>query len=360
MPVRFGTTVKIANVVGARPQFIKAAAVCRVLRAREGVTDLLVHTGQHYDFGMSDVFFEQLSLPQPDRYLGVGSGSHGAQTAAMLVALEEVVVAEKPDLVLVYGDTNTTLAAALAAAKLHVPVGHVEAGLRSFNREMPEEINRVVADHLSALLFCPTQVAVDNLRTEGIERGVHMVGDVMNDVLQLSLAHKRDAALGDAGVTPGDYYLMTLHRASNTDDPARLEAIVRAVGKLDHVVVFPVHPRTRKALESAGIKPDERVRVVDPAGYFDFLALQASAKAILTDSGGVQKEAYMLGVPCITLREETEWTETVDAGWNVLVGADAEKIIAAAERTPPVARPDLYGDGHAAECIADLMQGLFA
>lgn len=349
--------MKIANVVGARPQFIKAAAVCRVLRSRSGITDLLVHTGQHYDFGMSDVFFDELSLPKPERYLGVGSGSHGTQTAAMLVALEKVVLSEKPDLVLIYGDTNTTLAGALVAAKLHVPVGHVEAGLRSFNREMPEEINRVVADHLSALLFCPTHTAIGNLVKEGITRGVHMVGDVMNDVLGLSLAHKRDEALAEAGVTRGSYYLMTLHRAANTDDAARLEAIIRAVGKLDRPVVFPVHPRTRKSLEAAGIKPDDRVRLLDPAGYFDFLALQSGAKTILTDSGGVQKEAYMLGIPCVTLRAETEWPETVEAGWNTLVDADAERIIAGAERTPPAARPDLYGDGHAAEHIVDLIEG---
>jgi UDP-N-acetylglucosamine 2-epimerase len=348
--------MKVLDVVGARPQFIKAAAVCRALRARAGVTDFLVHTGQHYDPEMSDVFFSQLGLPSPNRYLGVGSGTHAGMTAAMMIALETLALSEKPDLVLVYGDTNTTLAGALVAAKLQIPLGHVEAGLRSYNRAMPEEINRVVADHLSQVLFCPTQTAVNNLAREGMSRGVFMTGDVMNDVLQLSLAHKNDAALSDAGVSPGGYYLMTLHRAGNTDDAARLEAIVRAVGKLDLPVMFPVHPRTRKAMERAGIKPDERVRAVKPVGYFDFLALQSEARAILTDSGGVQKEAYMLGVPCVTLRAETEWPETVEAGWNVLVDADADAIIAGAERTPPAERPPLYGDGHAADRIAGLCE----
>ncbi|MCA1834518.1 MAG: UDP-N-acetylglucosamine 2-epimerase (non-hydrolyzing) [Actinobacteria bacterium] len=350
--------MKIANVVGARPQFIKAAAVCRALRARAGVTDLLVHTGQHYDAEMSDVFFDQLDLPKPQRYLGVGGGSHAGMTAAMLVALEGVVNEENPDLVVVYGDTNTTLAAALVAAKLQIPLGHVEAGLRSYNRSMPEEINRVVADHLSQALFCPTQTAVGNLHKEGVTAGVHMVGDVMNDILQLSLAHKNDAVLKEIGVEPGGYHLMTLHRAGNTDDTARLEAIVRAVGKLDRPVVFPVHPRTRKAMEAAGIKPEDRVHAIAPVGYFDFLALQSGARSILTDSGGVQKEAYMLGVPCVTLRAETEWPETVEAGWNILVDADAEEIIAGAERTPPPDRPGLYGDGHAAERIVELCEDL--
>jgi UDP-N-acetylglucosamine 2-epimerase len=225
--------------------------------------------------------------------------------------------------------------------------------LRSFNRLMPEEVNRVVADHVSALHFAPTPVAVANLRSEGIQNGVHMVGDVMHDVLRLSRGHVSNDALRAASVEPRAYYLMTLHRAGNTDDPARLDAIVRAAGTLDHPVVFPVHPRTRKAMENAGIQPDGALRAIAPQGYFDFLALQSQARAILTDSGGVQKEAYMLGVPCVTLRAETEWTETVDAGWNALVDADPDAIVAAAARTPPAERPDLYGDGHAAERIAD-------
>jgi len=348
--------MKIANIVGARPQFIKAAAVSRALRARKDIVDLLVHSGQHYDPDLSDVFFEELDLPTPDRALGIGSGSHAAMSAGILIAVERVLSEERPDLVLVYGDTNTTLGAALAAVKMNLPVGHVEAGLRSFNRGMPEEINRVVADHLASLHFCPTARSVANLRAEGITNGVHMVGDVMCDVLLRSRDRARGAALAEAGVGAGEYYLLTLHRAGNTDDHERLEAIVRAAGKLDHPVVFPVHPRTRKALSSAGIKPDDNLILLPPAGYFAFLALQASACAILTDSGGVQKEAYMLGVPCVTLRAETEWQETVEAGWNVLVDVDQHAIIAAAQRTPPAERPDLYGDGHAAEKIADICE----
>lgn len=346
--------VKIVNVVGARPQFIKAAAVCRALRACGGLADLLVHTGQHYDFEMSDVFFAELGLPAPDRSLGVGSGTHARQTGGIMVALEEVLASERPDLVLVYGDTNTTLAGALTAAKLHVPVGHVEAGLRSFNRSMPEEINRVVADHLSSLHFCPTGTAVDNLRAEGISEGVHLVGDVMDDILRLSVARRREGVLAELGVEPGSYYLMTLHRAGNTDDEARLEAIVRAVGKLDRPVIFPVHPRTRKAMEAAGIRPEGQLRPVPPVGYLDFIALEASARAVLTDSGGVQKEAYLLGVPCVTLRTETEWPETVEAGWNFLADVDADAIVAGAEREPPGERPELFGDGRAAERIVEI------
>jgi UDP-GlcNAc3NAcA epimerase len=348
--------MKIVNIVGARPQFIKAAAVTRALRAREEIIDLLVHTGQHYDPDMSDVFFEELELPAPDRALGIGSGSHASMTAGILTAVEHVLEEEAPDLVLVYGDTNTTLGSTLAASKMNLPVGHVEAGLRSYNRSMPEEINRVVADHLSMLLFCPTPRAVANLGEEGIVDGVHLVGDVMCDVLQRSRDRARGQALADAGVDPGSYYLLTLHRAGNTDDHDRLEAILRAAGKLDHQVVFPVHPRTRKAMASAGIKPDDNIRMVPPAGYFEFLALQAAARAILTDSGGVQKEAYMLGVPCVTLRAETEWGETVETGWNVLVDVDPHAMISGAQRTPPTERPDVYGNGHAAEKIADICE----
>jgi len=348
--------VKVLNVVGARPQFVKAAAVCRALRARPGVDDILVHTGQHYDADMSDVFFEQLAIPAPDRSLGVGSGTHAAQTAALLVALEETILSEAPTLVLIYGDTNTTLAGALAAAKLNVPVGHVEAGLRSFDRRMPEEVNRVVADHVSSLQFCPTVTAVKNLRAEGIETGVHMVGDVMDDVLRWALPYKRDAVLVECEVEQGDYYLMTVHRAANTDDPARLEAIVRAASKLPVPVVFPAHPRTRKAIAAAGISCEGNLRMIPPVGYLESLALQSSARAVLTDSGGVQKEAYMLGVPCVTLRAETEWPETVAAGWNVLADVDGDAIAAAALRPVPHERPPLFGDGHAAERIAQICE----
>ncbi|MGZ4213569.1 MAG: non-hydrolyzing UDP-N-acetylglucosamine 2-epimerase, partial [Actinomycetota bacterium] len=254
--------MKLVNVVGARPQFIKAAAVCRALRARQGITDVLVHTGQHYDPEMSDVFFDELGLPHPDRALGIGSGSHAEMTAGILTAIERVVVEEEPDLVLVYGDTNSTLGGALAAVKVHVPVGHVEAGLRSFNRSMPEEINRVLADHIASLHFCPTPVAVQNLKAEGVTDGVHLVGDVMFDILRMSLEHQRKAVLDEAGVIPGDYYLMTLHRAANTDDHDRLESLMTAVGKLDRPVLFPVHPRTRKAIAASGIKPVDTIRML--------------------------------------------------------------------------------------------------
>lgn len=348
--------MKILNVVGARPQFVKAAAVCRALRAHPAIVDLLVHTGQHYDPEMSDVFFEQLGLPRPDQELKIGSGSHAEQTGRILMAIEALIMREKPELVLVYGDTNTTLASALAAVKVHVPVGHVEGGMRSFDRRMPEEINRVVSDHLATLHFCSTPAAVQNLRTEGISDGVHLVGDVMLDILMLSLEHKRDSALDEAGVRAGEYYVMTLHRAGNTDDIERLSTIVKTAGSLDRPVLFPVHPRTRKAMSAAGIEPHGALQLLPPSGYLDFLALQAGARAILTDSGGVQKEAYMLGVPCITLRAETEWTETVDAGWNSLVDADPDALIAAVGRKPPTMRPDLYGDGHAAEKIATVCE----
>ena len=350
--------MKILNVVGARPQFIKAAAVSRAFRARPAIDDVLIHTGQHYDPEMSDVFFAQLGLPEPDRYLGIGSGTHAAQTAAMLIALERAIIEEHPDLVLIYGDTNTTLAGALAAAKIDVPIGHVEAGMRSFNRAMPEEVNRVLADHVAAVHFCPTRTAVDNLTAEGVVDGVHLVGDVMADVLYLSLPHRRPGALAEAGVAPDGYYLLTLHRAGNTDDPARLDAILRAASKLDAPVVFPVHPRTRNAMERAGIRAEGSLRQAPPVGYLDFLALEAEARAILTDSGGVQKEAYLLGIPCVTLRAETEWPETVVAGWNVLADADADAILAGVERTPPSDRPDLFGDGRAAERIADVCETL--
>ena len=352
--------MRIVSVVGARPQFVKAAAVTRALRSRPGVSEVLVHTGQHYDREMSDVFFAELGLPEPDRSLGVGSGTHAAQTAAIMVALEPVLEQEHPGLVVIYGDTNTTLAGALVASKMQVPIAHVEAGMRSFNRDMPEEINRLLADHVTALHLCATDTAAHNLNAEGITDGVHMVGDVMADVLYLSLPHRRRAALDDAGVSPGSYHVLTLHRAGNTDDPARLEAILRAAAKLDRPVVFPVHPRTAKAMAAAGIRADGSLRPVAPAGYLDFLALTSDARAVLTDSGGVQKEAYLLGVPCVTLRAETEWPETVATGWNVLADADADSIIAGADRTPPRERPELFGDGHAAERIADLCAGFAA
>jgi UDP-N-acetylglucosamine 2-epimerase len=346
--------MKVVSIVGARPQFIKAAAVSRELRARN--TEILLHTGQHYDYAMSGVFFAGLDLPAPDVNLGVGSGPHGRQTGEMIAGIEQVLLAEKPDRVLVYGDTNSTVAGALAAAKLTMPVVHVEAGLRSFNRRMPEEINRVLTDHLSELLLCPSRTAVDNLAAEGITRNVHCVGDVMHDVLTWAREHAAAVLSSFAtrmGLEPRGYLVATVHRSENTDEPVRLAGIVDAFNALEHPIVFPVHPRARKALAQAGLRPRAHVRMIDPVGYAEMVALTAHARAVLTDSGGLQKEAYWLGVPCITLRDETEWVETVEAGWNTLVGADTDRIIAAARHfRPPAERPELYGAGRvAARCV---------
>jgi UDP-GlcNAc3NAcA epimerase len=345
--------MKILTVVGARPQFIKCAPVSRALRKEH--EEVLVHTGQHYDREMSDLFFEELGIPHPDYNLGIGSGTHGHQTGAMLAGIEDLITRERPDLVLVYGDTNSTLAGALAAAKLHVPVAHVEAGLRSFDRRMPEEINRVLTDHISDLLLCPTETAVENLRSEGITGGVHLTGDVMVDaLLEHTRVAKASSVLTDLGLSAGTYRLATVHRAENTDDPAKLAAIMRALGDLGDVVL-PCHPRTEKMLKSFGLyeEADRRIRLIKPVGYLEMLALEAGARTILTDSGGVQKEAYVLGVPCITMRETTEWVETVQDGWNVLVGSDHDAIVRAArEFVPEKERSDVFGKGDAAEAIA--------
>jgi len=320
---------------------------------------VLVHTGQHYDANMSDVFFRDLGIPAPDYHLGIGSGSQGEQTGRMLAAIEEVILKEEPDMVLVYGDTNSTLAGGLAAAKVHVPVAHVEAGLRIFDRSMPEEINRVLTDHLSALLFCPTDTAMRNLALEGIAAGVHLTGDVMVDALQHNrrLAGERSTALADLGPEKGDYYLATVHRSGNTDQEENLRSIMGAFAALDMPVVFPAHPRTRKYLAAYGIEVGANVQIIDPLPYLDMLNLLSHARAVLTDSGGVQKEAYILEVPCVTLRENTEWVETVEDGWNVLVGAERSKII---EETAKAGGRDRkhsarFGDGHTAERIAAII-----
>jgi UDP-GlcNAc3NAcA epimerase len=345
--------VKIVSVVGARPQFIKAAAVSGLIRQHH--TEILVHTGQHYDERMSDVFFDELDMPRPEHNLHVGSGAQGAQTGAMLAGIEDVLLEEKPDWLLVYGDTNSTLAGALAAAKLHVPVAHVEAGLRSFNRRMPEEVNRVVCDHLSALLFCPSDTAARNLKAEGITRGVHTIGDVMVDTLALARrrADTRSRILDHLNIGAGRYVLATVHRAENTDDPQRLARIMAAFNAVDEVVVLPLHPRSRKALAALNVCLSDNVRVIDPVGYLDMVMLAKAARLIATDSGGVQKEAYWLGIPCVTLRDETEWVETVDAGWNVLAGSGTEAISTAIRNfAPPAVRPSLYGvEGAAARCV---------
>ena len=346
--------MKIVSIVGARPQFIKAAAVSRELRKQH--REILVHTGQHYDYAMSGVFFDGLEMAAPDINLEVGSGTHGHQTGAMLRGIEDVLMAERPDWVLVYGDTNSTLAGALAASKLHRPVVHVESGLRSFNRRMPEEINRVVADHVSQLLLCPSKTSIANLAAEGITRGVHLVGDVMLDVLNWATrraASAKSEILGRLGLKDGRYVLATMHRSENTDEPARLSGILEAFGALDEIVLFPVHPRARKVIAEGNYKVGPQVRMVEPLGYFDMVTVAAAARLILTDSGGLQKEAYWLGVPCVTLRDETEWVETVEAGWNILTGSGFEKIVQAVRSfTPPAVRPPLYGDGCvAARCV---------
>jgi UDP-GlcNAc3NAcA epimerase len=338
--------MRVLTVVGARPQFIKAAPVSKLLRREH--EERLVHTGQHYDDAMSDLFFRQLSIPAPDVNLGVGSGRHGAQTGAMLPGIEEIALEYRPDRLLVYGDTNSTLAGALVGAKLHIPVAHVEAGLRSFDRRMPEEVNRVVADHLSTFLFSPTATGVENLRREGITAGVEMTGDVMLDAFRQHL----DAA--PRSQRPGDYILMTLHRAENTDSQPRLGAILRGAGDSGLRVLLPIHPRTRAALAASEIQVPANVEIVEPVGYLEMLALEAGAVAIVTDSGGVQKEAYFAGRPCITVRDNTEWPETVDAGWNVLVGADAERIASEMRGfRPRGARPEVFGDGHAAQRVVE-------
>jgi UDP-N-acetylglucosamine 2-epimerase len=383
--------MRLLTVVGARPQFIKATAFSRV--ARERHAEILVHTGQHYDASMSDVFFEELALPQPDVHLGVGSGPHGRQTAQMLERLEDVMRREEPDAVVIYGDTNSTLAGALAAAKLGITLAHVEAGLRSFVRTMPEEVNRLVADTVATHLFAPTQTAVDNLLREGhaLDAGsamresgsggiggatrtsdlqpptsstiatlhhanttsrIYRTGDIMYDALleHAPIAAARSPIIEQLALRPGEYALATVHRAANTDDPARLERVFDALAALDEPVIVPLHPRTRAALAHTDIEVESPVRIIEPVGYLDMLALEQHARVVLTDSGGVQKEAYLLAVPCVTLRDETEWVETLGGGWNVLAGVDPERILAAARRPRPREEPaPVFGDGHAAE-----------
>jgi UDP-N-acetylglucosamine 2-epimerase len=361
--------MKILTVVGARPQFIKAGPFSRAVRQRH--TEVLVHTGQHYDPQLSDVFFDELSLPRPDHHLNVGSGPHGRQTAQMLERLEEVMRRESPEAAVIYGDTNSTLAGALAAAKLGVPVAHVEAGLRSFVRDMPEEINRIVADRISTWLFAPTATAIDNLRAEGcaIAEGsspstpsvptAYLTGDIMYDALlqNADVAQQRSTILERFRLAPGGYVLATIHRAANTDDVGKLAEIFDALALLREPVIVPLHPRTKAALMGTDIEIEAPVITIDPVGYLDMLQLQRNARAVLTDSGGVQKEAYLLGVPCVTLRDETEWPETLVDEWNVLAGAECERILRAARRTMPTGEaPAVFGDGHAAERMVAILE----
>lgn len=353
-------TCRILTVVGARPQFIKAAAVTREILKHPGrVEEVMVHTGQHYDPNMSQVFFDELEIPAPKYNLEVSGGTHGAMTGRMLESIEKVLLEEKPDWVLIYGDTNSTLAGALAAAKLHVPVAHVEAGLRSFNMRMPEEINRILADRVSNLLFCPTEAAVRNLANEGVTEGVHNVGDVMFDVALYyrERAREQSGILAELGLASGAFALATCHRAENTDDPVRLEAIMSSLAQIasELPVVLPLHPRTRKLLQAHGFDHFiDSLRVVEPLSFLDMVALEQAARVILTDSGGVQKEAFFYRVPCITMRDETEWIETVESRWNYLVGASSEKILAAfrgLSTGDEIVGP--YGDGRAARRILE-------
>ena len=347
--------MRIVSLVGNRPQFVKAAPLCQALRA-EG-EEILVHSGQHYDQDLADLFFDELGIPAPDHSLAVGPGSPLHQLTIMMERLEPVLADTQPDALLVYGDTTTTLAGALVAAKMNVPLAHVEAGLRSFDKRMPEEQNRVITDHLSDVLLCPTQQAVDNLTREGVTKGVHLVGDVMYDACRAfaALAAKQPGALG-RGLEPGGYVLVTIHRAAATDTPEALSAMVEVLTSLDAPAIFPVHPRTKAKLEAAD-RWDELQNVTGlimarPAGYLDFTALLMQAQAVITDSGGVQKEAYFHGIPCITLRDTTEWVETVDGGFNRLTGMDAAKVAEAmADLSMPDDRPQYYGDGHAADAI---------
>ena len=354
--------MRVLSVIGNRPQFVKAAAVSRKLRER--ADELLVHTGQHHDDELSRIFVEELDVPPPERELGIHGGSNASQTARMLAALEPLVREVAPAAVLVYGDTNSTLAGGLAGAQAGVPVAHVEAGMRSFDREMPEELNRVLTDHLANLLLCASETAVENLRREGVDGGIELVGDVMADVAELVAPRARERAdvLERWGVEPGAFVVVTAHRAGNVDDPARLERLVELLADLPLPAAFPVHPRTRARLEDSGLlatlEAVPTLRLGPPVGYVEFSALLQHARAVLTDSGGVLKEAYLSGVPCVTLRDRTEWVETVDAGWNVLVDLDRDAALAALDRPLPPARPPLYGDGAAGERVAAAVSGM--
>ena len=365
-PPAFVSPMKLITILGARPQFIKAAVVSRAIvehnrrATSDRIEERILHTGQHYDANMSDVFFRALEIPRPAWNLQCGGlGSHAEATARMMMGIEQVLLDERPDRVLVYGDTDSTLAGALTATKLHIPVAHVEAGLRSFNRRMPEEINRVLTDHLADRLFCPTHAAIEHLRREGITDGVMHTGDVMYDAALIfgRMAACRSTVIESLSLTPKSFYLATVHRAENTDDVTRLTAIVRALieaATSAYPVVWPLHPRTRSRLEAYGLLASlhDAVRLIEPVDYWDMVQLEQSAAAILTDSGGIQKEAYFHRTPCVTLRDETEWTETVEAGWNSVVGCDPDRILRAL-RNPSTVRHEIadYGDGHAAEHI---------
>lgn len=336
--------MKIVQIVGARPQFVKLAPLSR--EVRKWHQEVIIHSGQHFDIEMNEVFFRDLEIPTPDYNLGIGSGGHGVQTGEILAALEPILIREHPDVAVVYGDTNTTLAGALAAVKLGIPTAHVEAGLRSFNRSMPEEINRVVSDHICDMLLAPTPTAVLNAAREGLEDKCQLVGDIMVDSLQFGIQKARDnsKALAENGLLPGNYHLLTLHRPYNVDDPINLQRILQGLNCLGKQIVFPVHPRTRKVIATMAVTQYPNIRYLSPQGYLDFLQLLQNARMVITDSGGIQKEAYILGKPCVTLRPETEWLETVESGWNLLLPVDSELFPnAIASFREPSQHPDIFG-----------------
>jgi UDP-GlcNAc3NAcA epimerase len=350
--------MKIVTIIGARPQFVKASVISKALR-QAGHTQILVNTGQHYDDNMARIFFEEMGIPKPDYDLGVGSGTHASQTAGSLVGIEEILLSEKPDFIIVFGDTNATLAGALAAAKLHIKIAHIEAGLRSYNRDMPEEINRVVTDVLSDLLFVPTEVAADNLEREGITAGIHIVGDAMVDTLMTytKIAEQKSRVLDDLKLEKNEFLLMTIHRPSNADHDDRLLSILGQVSRLNLPVIFPVHPRSRPRVEKLISQTSGNIRIIDPIGYLDMMMLEKYAKLIITDSGGVQKEAYLHKTPCLTVRGETEWVETVRDGWNYVVGDQLDKIYTLSNDFPkPQQWKPHYGDGQSADKIVRLLE----
>lgn len=355
--------MKVCTIIGARPQFIKAAVVSRAFSKCADVKEIIVHTGQHYDPNMSDIFFDELKIPTPDYHLGIGGGSHGQNTGRMIESIETVLVNEQPDFVLVYGDTDSTLAGSLAAVKLHIPVAHVEAGLRSFNRKMPEEINRILTDHASDLLFVPTDQAVENLHKEGLSGArVKIIGDVMMDaaVFYADIAVQKSTIMKDLSLTARDYVLATLHRAENTGDRKRIEGILSGFSEYGGDIILPVHPRTKKIISDMGVLLPRNVRFIDPVGYLDMIVLEKNARMIATDSGGVQKEAYFHSIPCVTLRDETEWVELVEAGANLIAGADPEKIAYALLRDVGdirISEKPLYGDARAGERIVSYLLG---
>jgi UDP-GlcNAc3NAcA epimerase len=349
--------LKIFTVIGARPQFIKAAPISAAF-ASAGMDEKLIHTGQHFDPGMSDIFFEELGIPQPAWHLGLGGKSHGEMTGAMLTEIEKILLTDRPDWVLVYGDTNSTLAGALAAAKLHIPVAHVEAGLRSFNKKMPEEVNRICTDHISTLLFCPSEVSAHHLKNENITQGVHIVGDVMEDAFLSALGKVKANPAKYQNLIPQDtpYILMTIHRAENTNDLTRLQAILKGLEASPIPIIFPVHPRTVAVLKQHGLSLPPQIKTIEPVGYLEMVALLHHAQRVVTDSGGLQKEAYWAAKPCLTLRDETEWTETVKAGWNILAGADTQMIQQSLSSfSKPSEHPALYGEPGASVRIASIM-----